>query len=169
LLPPERRGRRQPALLLGGFTLAAIGGLAAQWLIRDAGERVPVLVVARPVHAGDLLKQADLRAAELALEPGVAAVSASQADLVIGRVARVDLVTGSVVAPEQVGDTAGPSAGQVLVVLGLTASRLRPRACTPGTTCWWSRRRPPRPTRQTSCRPPSLRSSSVSEVRTSTA
>jgi hypothetical protein len=106
--------------------------LAAQWLIRDAGDRVPVLVVARPVHAGDLLQQADLRAVELALEPGVAVVSASQADLVIGKVARVDLVTGSVVAPQQVGDTAGPPAGQVLVVLGLTASRLPATGLRPG-------------------------------------
>ncbi|WP_078492404.1 SAF domain-containing protein [Streptomyces yerevanensis] len=83
---------------LGAVVVSAVGfTLVAQ----AVGEREQVLVLARDVPAGRLLKPGDLRVVEVAADAGV--VPLADRDTVLGRQARVPLVAGSLLAPGQVG------------------------------------------------------------------
>ncbi|MCL7377019.1 SAF domain-containing protein [Streptomyces sp. 35G-GA-8] len=77
-----------------GFTLVA----------RTVGERDQVLVAARDVPAGQVLKPIDVRVVEVAADVGV--VPVSERGEVLGRRARVPLVAGALLAPGQVGTRA---------------------------------------------------------------
>ncbi|MER6091286.1 SAF domain-containing protein [Streptomyces bluensis] len=77
-----------------GFTLVA----------QAVGERDQVLVLARDVPAGRVLKPTDLRVVGVAAETGV--VPLADRGTVLGRRARVPLVAGSLLAPGQVGTSA---------------------------------------------------------------
>lgn len=123
-VPITPRGRRRPALMALGVALTAAGALVATWLVTSAGDRDAVLVLARDVPAGTVLVEADLRATDVALDPGVAVVPATDEAAVVGQVAAVDLTTGSLLAPGQVAPSAPPGEGEVLVPLAVRASQL---------------------------------------------
>ncbi len=118
------RGRRRPGLLALGVALTAAGALAATWLVASAGDRTPVVAVARDVPAGTVLVEADLRVTDAAVDPGVATVPAGQASSVVGMVAAGDLSAGSLLAPGQVTPSAPPGEGEVLVPLAVRSSQL---------------------------------------------
>jgi len=122
VLPP--RGRRRPGLLALAVALTAAGALAATWLVASAGDRTPVLVLARDVPAGTVVTQADVRVSDVAVDPGVATVPADQAPSVVGMVAAGDLTAGSLLAPGQVTPTAPPGEGEVLIPLAVKATQL---------------------------------------------
>lgn len=122
VLPP--RGRRRPGLLALAVALTAAGALAATWLVASAGDRTPVLVLARDVPAGAVVTQADVRVSDVAVDPGVATVPADQAASVVGMVAAGDLAAGSLLAPGQVTPTAPPGVGEVLIPLAVKATQL---------------------------------------------
>ncbi|WP_256255615.1 SAF domain-containing protein [Streptomyces sp. MUSC 14] len=77
-----------------GFTLVA----------QAMGERQQVLVLARDVPAGRVLKSGDLRAVEVAADTGV--VRVADRGRVLGRRVKVPLVAGALLAPGQVGTSA---------------------------------------------------------------
>ncbi|MFE0178023.1 SAF domain-containing protein [Streptomyces sp. NPDC059002] len=77
-----------------GFTLVA----------QAVGERERVLVLARDVPAGRVLKPGDVRVVEVAADVGV--VSVGERSTALGRRARVPLVAGALLAPGQVGTSA---------------------------------------------------------------
>ncbi|MFE6287856.1 SAF domain-containing protein [Streptomyces sp. NPDC057877] len=82
----------------GAVVASAVGfALVAQ----AVGEREQVLVLARDVPVGAVLKPGDLRAVEVAADAGV--VSVGDRGSVLGRRARVPLVAGALLAPGQVG------------------------------------------------------------------
>lgn len=83
-----------------GFTLVAQG----------VGERRQVLLLARDVAAGEVMRPNDLRAVGVAADAGV--VAFEDRDKVLGRRARVPLVAGALLAPGQVGsESAFPPKG----------------------------------------------------------
>lgn len=126
------RGRRRPGLVALGVVLTAVGALAATWLVASAGDRTPVLVLARDVPAGTVLTVADLASTDAALDPAVAVVPATDEATVLGLVAAVDLSAGSLLAPAQVAPAAPPAAGEVLVPLPVTPSQLPAAGVTAG-------------------------------------
>ncbi|MEU8351637.1 SAF domain-containing protein [Streptomyces sp. NPDC048845] len=91
-----------------GFTLVA----------QVVGEREEVLVLARDVPVGQVLKAGDLRVVEVAAEGSV--VPVAERGSVLGRQARVPLVSGSLLAPGQVGtEAAFPPEGSSQVALAV--------------------------------------------------
>ncbi|MEV6057671.1 SAF domain-containing protein [Streptomyces sp. NPDC052107] len=86
---------------VGAVVVSAVGfTLVAQAM----GERNQVLVLARDVPAGQVLKPGDLRVAKVGAETGVVPVAGRAT--VLGRRASVPLVAGSLLAPGQVGTSA---------------------------------------------------------------
>jgi flagella basal body P-ring formation protein FlgA len=65
-------------------------------VVQRAGQRVPVLVVAREVPAGQVVGDQDVRVAELGLGPGVATLGVGDRGRVVGQVASVPLAAGQV-------------------------------------------------------------------------
>ncbi len=118
---PERR--RWPAATLA--VLVAAGAAAAfvlLWL--SAGERRAVLVVARPVPAGQQIVADDLTQARVAADPQVQVIAAGDADTVVGQTAQTDLVAGELLSRRELGGDGGLAAGEALVGLALEPGRL---------------------------------------------
>src|SRR6266568_5089887 len=111
------RRRRRPGLWAAGAALLAIGALGAAALVGRAGDRVAVVAVARTVHIGQTISDADLAVARVAADPALQPVPASDRGRVVGRVAAVELRAGTLLTVDEVTDAAVPGAGEQLVGL----------------------------------------------------
>ncbi|UGQ15608.1 SAF domain-containing protein [Yinghuangia sp. ASG 101] len=116
---PGKRRRVRPVRVWIGLFVAVV--CAGGFVVAARGaeqQRTSVLVVAQRVEAGQVVQRADLREAEL--RGNVSGVPVSSLDEVVGRVAVVPLVPGSLLARDQVGEAAGfPPAGQALVAVSV--------------------------------------------------
>jgi hypothetical protein len=71
------RLRRIDLRVVIGLALLLAGVLGTVAVVQRAGQRVPVLVVAREVPAGQVVGDQDVRVAELGLAPGVATLEST--------------------------------------------------------------------------------------------
>jgi len=122
---PSRRAPRRNMPLLGvGIVLVVVGALASAALRSGAAERIPVLVVARPVSAGAVITEADLREVELSPAPGVATVPASQRSEIVGRRAALPLSEGMVLSDGALASGMRLAEGEAVVPLSLAQGRV---------------------------------------------
>lgn len=119
------RRRRIPHLVLGALlVLACAGGFVLVSV--TAGDRQPALALARPVVVGHVLTAPDLRVVNIAVDPGVAIVSGSQASHVVGRVVATSLPAGTLLTPAVLGGGSMPGAGHAVAALALKAGQFPP-------------------------------------------
>jgi hypothetical protein len=125
------RRRSVPHLLLGALLVLAC---AAAFLVvsLNSGNREPVLALARPVTVGQVLTAQDLRQVNVAVDPGVSVVDASQAASVVGRTLSTNLPAGALLTPDAVGGGPVPVAGQAIAALALKSGQFPPEV-SPGT------------------------------------
>jgi hypothetical protein len=107
---------KNPARLGMAVLLILGGGLVFLGLYRARGQQVPVLVVARDVPAGQPLTDKDVTIAEVAAT-GVEVVPAKDLALLNGKVTRVALSKGALLAPQQFGAGSPLPADEALVAL----------------------------------------------------
>ncbi len=112
--PPSRNRARVAA----GVILLAVSALAAVLLYGDLGDRRPVLAAARPVAAGQVIQDSDLREVRVATDSGVGTVPAAGKGRVVGRPAAVALVPGGLLTAGQLAD--GPVLPSGSAVIGAT-------------------------------------------------
>lgn len=127
--PSVRRRLIQPLPLVGVLlVLVALGGYWSIYSTTTA--RTPVLVAARDLQAGAVLRPADLRATELAGDSETMGALVAEAELatVLGRELAVGVPAGAPVARASVTPTGSGSAAFTLVVPALRAlgGELRP-------------------------------------------
>ena len=125
------RPRRNPVSIVAGGLLVVVLALAFMWIQLRSDQTVAVLMVARPVPAGQVITSPDLRVTTVVPEASVRLVPSSQADTVVGRTAAVPLVVGALLSPAQVGPAAWPAAGEAVVALPLKPGRI-PAGIAPG-------------------------------------
>ncbi len=117
--PPAPNGGplldRNRARVLGGVLLMAASALVAALLYAGLGDRQAVLTVVEPVAAGQVIELAHLGESQVAVDAAQAVVEADQRDEVVGRVAAVDLVAGSLLADQQVADVPPAPSGEAVV------------------------------------------------------
>ncbi|MBD0741658.1 flagellar biosynthesis protein FlgA [Streptomyces sp. CBMA152] len=107
---------------VGAVVVSAVGFTL---IVQVVGGRAQVLVVARDVPAGQVLRPGDLRVVEAAVEAGV--VPVRDRSTVLGRQARVPLVAGALLAPGQVGASAAfPPTGFSQVALAVEPGGVPP-------------------------------------------
>ena len=121
---PRPTTRRNTPLVAVGVVLVVVGSLASAALHSGAAQRVPVLVVARPVTAGAVVTDADLREVELSPAPGVTTVPASRRGDVLGRRTASPLTPGMVLSESLLASGAKLQPGEAVVPLALTAGRV---------------------------------------------
>jgi Flp pilus assembly protein CpaB len=114
------RLRRIDLRVVLGLALLLAGVLGTVTVVQQAGQRVPVLVVAREVPAGQVVGDQDVRVAELGLAPGVATLGVSDRGRVVGRVASVPLAPGQVLTPAMV--DGGPALGPGRVAMSVAVA-----------------------------------------------
>jgi hypothetical protein len=105
-------------LAAGGVVLVVACALvfAEGWL--QAGHRQPVLALAQPVAAGQVITAADLETVRVSAAGPVSLVPASRQAEVVGRTAAVSLPAGSLLAGSDIG-TPPPVKGQVRLGVAL--------------------------------------------------
>ena len=102
LVPGGGRQRRWSlALLAVLLTVGSALAFVVLWL--NAGERKPVIVVAREVQAGQPFTAEDIKVVRISADPGITPLAGSLRDDVIGQTAAVDLLPGTLLVPDAVG------------------------------------------------------------------
>jgi hypothetical protein len=119
------RRRRVPHLVLG-LLLVAVSTTAFAVISMTAGQRQAVLALAQPVLVGHVLSPPDLREVSIAVDPGVATVSVSEAPRVVGRMMATSLPAGSLLTPGVLGDGSVPSPGRAVAALALKPGQFPP-------------------------------------------
>ena len=109
------RLRRLDLRVVIGLALLLAGVVGTVGVVQRAGQRTPVLVMARNVPAGQVIGAQDVRVAELGLAPRVAALGVRDRGRVVGRVASVPLAAGQVLGPAAVAEAPPLAVGQVLM------------------------------------------------------
>ncbi len=115
---PRRGRRRSIPLAAGGVVLVVVCALvfAEGWLA--AGHRQPVLALAQPVAAGQVITAADLETVRVSAAGPVSLVPASRQAEVVGSTAAASLPAGTLLAGSDIG-TPPPLKGQVRLGLAL--------------------------------------------------
>ena len=111
---------REPnASIIAGALLMVISALAAGLLYADLGNRRPLVAIARPVAAGQVIQRGDLTQVLVGSVGGIRTMQWSGRASVIGRTAAVSLVPGSLLNPSQLatGTAIDPASAVVGAVL----------------------------------------------------
>ncbi|MGH9244759.1 MAG: SAF domain-containing protein [Acidimicrobiales bacterium] len=130
VLPPSGRQRRWSLALLA-MLLTLGSGLLFAVLYLNAGDRVPVLTLARDVGQGETIARDDLSEIRVSADPTLDLIAAGDLEEVVGQTAAVDLVAGSLLTRGQLGEPAGVQPGQAVVGVrvgtpGVPHSDIRP-------------------------------------------
>ncbi len=131
LQPPGGHRGRLPEVAVGvlvtvGFALAAV-----LWHL-SAAQKVPVLALASDVGRGEVIEAEDLRVAHVASDDQVSLLAPSQSGEVVGRVAVVDLVAGTLVGPSLVAAVPAVEPGDGVVGLSLEGGQVPSGRLSPG-------------------------------------
>ncbi len=118
------RGRRRPWLIGLGALLAAVGALTVVWLVGAAGQRQEVLAVRADVAYGEVVSDDDLTIARVSVDPGVAVLSWSDRESVVGQVAATRLTPGMLLSAGMVEPAGDPGPGRVLVPIAVPSERM---------------------------------------------
>jgi hypothetical protein len=103
--------------------LAVAGAVVFGVVGLRADPAVEVLAVALPVAAGSQIADADLRTVHIVADPALHVFAASQRASVVGRIAAVPLVEGSLLTAGQLGPVSDPPPGQSVIAVGVKAGR----------------------------------------------
>ena len=101
--PPKPGGpvRRRWGRIGVGVAAAIIGAWVFAALYLSAGDRREVLALSHDVARLEVIDRSDLRVVRISSDADIGSVNASQLDELVGRVAGVDLVAGSLLVEDQ--------------------------------------------------------------------
>lgn len=122
LLTPRRTNprRRSPAMVSLGVVLVVLGALGAWKYVGLASSGThPYVAVYRPVPLGAQITADDVQIVSITRAAGLNPIPGDEMSQVIGKYARVELVAGTLLTPQDLTDQAPPGAGQALVGLNL--------------------------------------------------
>jgi hypothetical protein len=122
---PRRLRRRSVPLAAGGVVLVVVCALVFAEGVLQAGNRQPVLALARPVTAGQVITAADLETVQVSAAGPVSLIPASRQAEVAGSTAAVSMPAGSLLAGSDIG-TPPPVKGQVRLGIGLKPGQYPP-------------------------------------------
>ncbi|MFM9442593.1 SAF domain-containing protein [Streptomyces acidiscabies] len=119
------RRRQLPYLLLGALLVlgCSAGGVV---VAAQAGDQEQVLVLARPVTAGQVLSSRDLREEDVAAGGGLKLVPVRSRSAVEGRPVAYTLPAGTPLTRDVLGPARVPPAGQAVAAVGVKAGRFPP-------------------------------------------
>src|SRR6266545_5709223 len=120
---PTRRQRKPAWIALALFLILACGGIGLA-LNLQAGERVAVLAVARPVAVGHQITDQDLGEARISLDPRLATLPASERSRIVGQVATGNLQPGTLLTRGQFSARSVPASGQAVVGVALKPGQM---------------------------------------------
>jgi len=123
-VPVERQRRPLRAVVL--LVVAAVCAGSFALLFTRAGDREPVLALARTVRAGTVITAEDLTVARVSADSKVRPLPASARSRVVGRTTNFTLVEGTVLTQAQLGAPTDPGPDESVVGLLLKGTRVAP-------------------------------------------
>ena len=129
---PAVARQRRPLRALALVMVAALcaGGFAL--MFSRAGQRQPVLVIARTVPTGVAISGDDLTVVRLSADSRLHPIPVSARAKVVGHTANSTLVAGTVLTESHFGERAGPKQGESIVAVQLKGARGAPPSVSPG-------------------------------------
>ena len=124
-------GRRSHTRIALGLVVIILCVLATASLFSSANNRAQVLALRHAVPAGHTIASSDLVLTRVSVGPDVRTTPASALDQIVGRVAAVTLVAGSLLAPDDISAAARVPTGMAIVGAALKAGQY-PVSLTPG-------------------------------------
>ncbi len=124
-------GRRNRTRIALGLVVIVLCVLATASLFSSANNRSQVLSLRHAVPAGHTIASGDLAITRVSVGPGIRTTPASALDRVVGRVAAVALVPGSLLSPDDVSAAARVPTGMAIVGASLKAGQY-PVSLAPG-------------------------------------
>ena len=121
--PVLRRRRIRPARVLLGVLLVLLLALVGVAVAVRLDTRVPVLAAAKAIGAGQVVTASDVTVVKVATD-GLTTIPAAQVSTVVGRVAAVALVAGTLLSPAQFGGPAWPGSGEAVIAVPVKPGRL---------------------------------------------
>lgn len=115
-----------------GIFLMALAVIGTTALIRKAEARSSVLVAARTVEPGSVIRATDLRVESISITDGVAHLAETRRSAVIGKIAVEQLWPGKLLSSASVADTAKLPGGYVAMSLALKPDRAAGGELRPG-------------------------------------
>lgn len=129
--PPGRRQRRWSVALVAVLvTLGSALAFALLWM--NAGDRTPVLAVTGDVSRGQIIEAGDLEVVRVSSDPGIDPIPGAQRDEIIGQRAAIDLVDGTLLTSNMLGEGLAIEPGKVVVGLVLDGGQRPTRDLSPG-------------------------------------
>lgn len=107
--------RNRTRIISGAFVLV-VSALVAGLLYANIGNRHPVIAIARPVAAGQIIQATDLHEVLAGSVDGIRTTPWSSRASVVGRTAAVSLIPGSLLNPSQL--ATGPAIDPAAAVVG---------------------------------------------------
>lgn len=121
---PSSRRQRRWSLALVSILVTLGSALAFALLWTNAGDRRPVLAVARAVPAGQVVQADDVTVVQVSADPGLRPMAAGRRNEVIGQTAATDLAPGTLLTEAQLGEESLLGEGEVIVGVALGAGQL---------------------------------------------
>jgi len=109
--------------VLLGVLLVLLLALAGVVVAVRVDTRVPVLAAAKAIGAGQIVAASDVTVVKVATD-GLSTIPAVQVSTVVGRVAAVPLVAGTLLSPAQFGGPAWPGPGEAVIAVPVKPGRL---------------------------------------------
>jgi hypothetical protein len=119
--PAKRRQRSVPLAVVAAICMV-VSIVAFVGLQLASSDRRPVLAVARPIEAGAVITEADLRVAQVTADPALSPIPLSAKSTVVGRTAAVDLRPGSLLVESSLGASSVIGDGEALVGVEVAAA-----------------------------------------------
>ncbi|WP_338704316.1 SAF domain-containing protein (plasmid) [Streptomyces sp. Q6] len=116
--------RRRPGMLAAAVACIAVCVAGNWWYWTQNGERQQVLELARDVPAGHVIKDRDLQAASVALDPSMKVVGVQQRGEVVGMRAVSTLRAGALLHPQEVTRRSLVKAGEQKVRIALKSGQM---------------------------------------------
>lgn len=114
--------QRRPGLAALGLIVVIGMGTIFGWLYTTAGEKTPVVVLAREVPAGQVIERADLSTVDVA--GAVTAIAGSNLASAVGQRAAVGLLPGTLLQRSMLAEGEAIPAGQVKVGVAVKAAQM---------------------------------------------
>lgn len=122
--PPARR--KNPVRITIAVAVTALGALIVGYAFLTISDTVGVVVANQTIERGTTITSDDLLVGSIKADPSIATVPASDLQDLLGQVAAVEIVEGSLVSPAEVTSDPIPGIGETLVNLALQPGQFPP-------------------------------------------
>jgi len=129
---PSPRIRRSPLMVAAGVVLVIAGALTSVGIYSRLSQTQEVVAVVAPVARGEQIQRSDLTTVQVGFDPLLHPVPGTQLNQIVGQYAAADLVPGTFLTADAVGQRLSPDQGRAEIGVALMAGEYPDDGLQPG-------------------------------------